>query len=280
MGRLEGKVAIITGAGSGFGKRSALLFAKEGAKVVVADINMEDAESTVAQIKEEGNEAIAVKVDVANMEESANMCKVAYDTYGKIDILFNNAGIQGYTNNDIAHMPEWVYDRFMNVDLKAVWIGIRNAAPYMVANGGGSIINTASVAGMIGNMGCSAYGVAKAGVINLTWCAANEYARFNIRCNSISPYVSLTEGAQKLLDQGLVGGGEDPNQNGDNGNPMNRLVNPWDIAYLALFLASDECGCLSGQNIAVDGAFTCRTQPCNPDLFDKNNPYPMLNDKI
>lgn len=281
MNRLEGKVAIITGAGSGFGMRSAKLFTKEGAKVVVADICEEDGLKTVEDIKKEGGDATFVKVDVANSKESANMCKVAYDSYGKIDILFNNAGIQGYVNHDIAHMDEEIFDRFIRVNLKGVWMGIRNAAPYMVANGGGSIINTASVAGMVGNLGCSAYGVSKGGVITLTWTAANEYARFGIRVNSISPYVSNTEGAMKIVKAGLVGGGKfDPNAKRDHGNPLNKSIDPWDIAYTALFLASDECSTMTGQNLVVDGGFMTRSQPLNPEAFHKNNPYPMLNDKI
>lgn len=261
MGRLEGKVAIITGAGSGFGRLSALLFAKEGAKVVVADIVDKNGEETVRQIREAGGEASFVHVNVADAAQSANMVKTAVDTYGKLDILFNNAGIQGDVWEDIAHMKEETFDRYINVNLKGVWMGIHNAA-FELAKTHGCIINTASIAATQGYYGCTAYGTSKGGVLSLTYSVANELARFGVRCNAISPYTAATPGIT-------------PSPRDLEGNPQHRLMEPNDIAHAALFLASDECKCINGINLFVDGGCTTKSPPFEIERFEANNPYPV-----
>ena len=259
MGRLKGKVAIITGAGSGFGRASALLFAKEGAKVVVADIGDQAGKETVRLIEEAGGDAVFVHTNVADSKESRHMIDVAVKTYGKLDILFNNAGIQGDVWQDIGHMEEEVFDRYINVNLKGVWMGIHHAAAELVKSKG-CIINTASVAATQGYFGCTAYGASKGGVLTITYCVANELGRFGVRCNAISPYTAATPG--------IV-----PSPCDLEGNPQHRLMEISDIANAALFLASDECTCLNGHNLLIDGGCTTKSPPFDMDRFDACNRY-------
>lgn len=263
MGRVDGKVIIITGAASGFGRATAKLMAKEGAKIVVADYNLAGAEETVTQINAEGGEAVAVKVNVTSSDEVKAMINLAVEKYGKLDVLFNNAGVQGDCDWDIGHMPESEFDRYIAVDLKGVWLGCHHAAAEIVKSKG-CIINTASVAAYKGLVGCSNYGPAKAGVRNLTAVVANELGRFGVRCNSISPYVADTPGLN--ID-------EKSRKINESGNPLSTLIDPMCVAYTALFLASDESKCVTGTDILVDAGHVTQAQPTDFERFYGLNVY-------
>ena len=182
MGRLDGKVAVITGAGSGIGRASAIGFAKEGAKVVVADCVAEAGEETAKMVRGTGGEAIFVKTDVSNAEDVRKLIKITIDTYGRLEVLFNNAGVTAEVAS-IVDSREGNWDRTIAINLKSVWRGMKYAIPEMLKVGGGSIINTASQAGERGTPNISAYSASKGGVLALSRGTAIEYAHRNIRVN-------------------------------------------------------------------------------------------------
>jgi len=244
MGRLDGKVAIITGAGMGMGQAGALLFAKEGAKVVVVDWNAEAGEETVKMIKNAGGEAIFVKADVSKAKDVENMVRTTVDTYGKLDIIYNNAAILGKAApTEKTSEEDW--DRIMSINLKGVWLGMRYAIPEMLKNGGGSIINTASQCGDRGTRYLCAYCAAKGGVLALTRVTAMEVATKNIRVNALNPGIIATP---------MVTASSKEEQAGFAAIiPQRRLGKPEEVAYAALFLASDESSHVTGHTLVVDG---------------------------
>jgi NAD(P)-dependent dehydrogenase (short-subunit alcohol dehydrogenase family) len=244
MKKLYRKVAIITGAGSGIGRATALLFAQEGAKVVVADINDDAGKETLKMIKDRGGEAVFVHADVSRSEDVKNMIKKAVNEYGKLDILFNNAGIGGELN-DISKYSEQVFDKVIAVNMKGVWLGIKYAVPEMLKGGGGSIINTSSAGGLIGFPGVSAYCASKAGVVGITKVAALEYATLNIRVNCIAPAVIETPLSGQMTPEMM--------QAQIQMVPMRRAGKPEEVAKVALFLASDDSSFVTGHILSVDG---------------------------
>ena len=251
-GRLAGKVAVITGAGSGIGRATALLFAREGAAVVVADVAEAGGQETVAAIGGVGGEAAFVRTDVGQAGEVRAMVQTAVDRFGTIDVLYNNADIAG-ESRWLAQSSEENWHRVIAVNLTGVYHGMRYAIPVMMEHGGGSIISTASVAGMVGWRQAAAYSAAKAGVINLTRTTAVEYARFGIRVNCICPGIIQTP----LLDS-VQGADEASRDRLLSMQPMPRLGEPDDIAYMALYLASDESKFVTGAAMVVDGGYTAR----------------------
>ena len=252
MGKIDGKVAIITGAASGIGKATAILFAQEGAKVVVADVLDKLGEETVKTINESGGKAVFVHADVSKAEDVKNMVKKAVDTYGRLDIIFNNAGIEGATA-DTANYPESVFDKVIAINLKGVWLGIKYAVPELLKNGGGSIINTSSVAGLVGFAGLSAYNATKGGIIQLTKTAALEYAKQNIRVNCIAPGVIETPMVERALK-----GQPEAKAAFIQIEPVGRFGKPEEIAKAALFLASDDSSFVTGTVLTVDGGLTAQ----------------------
>lgn len=253
MGRLEGKVALITGAGSGIGRATAILFTSEGAKVAIIDRVEEGAKKTVSQIKASGGEATFIKADVSKSSEVKNMIKTTLDTYGRIDILFNNAGIQQPLNKTVETSEE-DWDDTINTNLKGVFLGMKYGIPEMIKTGGGSIINTASMCGFIAPTYMPAYNASKGGVVMLTKSAALEYVKDNVRVNCVCPGVVDTA-IKKQVDS-------DPNwpiiRSTRIPIPVGRLAAPEEIAKTVLFLASDESSYVTGAAIMVDGGRTAQ----------------------
>ena len=244
MGRLDDKVAIITGAGMGMGRAAAILFAKEGAKVVVDDIVVATGEETVRMIKEAGGEAIFIKADVSKAEDVQNMVKTAVSTYGKLDVLYNNAGIAGEaTPTEGCTEENW--EKTITVNLKGVWLGMRYAIPEMIKTGGGSIINTASQAAERGMTNLPAYTASKGGVLSLSRATAMECAKKNIRINVINPGSIATPMVLAMPDEAK--------ESFVAGIPMGRFGEPEEVARAALFLASDDSSHITGHALAVDG---------------------------
>lgn len=256
MGRLEGKVALITGAGAGIGRATALLFAREGARVMVADFAPAGGQETVKMVREAGGEADFVEADVSKSADVQRMVSRTVDTFGRLDILYNNAGIQSQFAMT-ADMPEEDWDRVFATNVKGVFLGSKYAIPVMLRQGGGVIISTASAAGVIGLPGTGAYGASKAGIIQLTKTMALEYADRNIRVNCISPGTIMT-----AMSPGAI----DP----ENAPPfhqsqaMRRFAQPEEVASVALHLASGDSSFVTGTNTIVDGGYTAGIPKLKP----------------
>lgn len=251
MGRLDGKVAIITGGASGMGEATARLFVSEGARVLIGDVQREKGEEVAASL---GAACAFARVDVASSEDVRGLVKGAVDRFGKLDIMYNNAGIGG-GEGPIAECSEETFDRIIAVDLKAVWLGMKHCLPYLVANGGGSIITTASVSAFMGMMGQGAYGAAKGGVVQLTRVCAIEYAQHGIRANCICPGGTATPLLWANPASPIQSDPETVRERLANLQPLRRAGLPEDIANAALWLASDESSFVTGQAIVVDGGW-------------------------
>ncbi|HOE18256.1 MAG TPA: SDR family oxidoreductase [Syntrophorhabdaceae bacterium] len=249
--KLKGKVALITGSGSGFGRATAVLFAKEGAKVVVVDKNPDAAGETVDIIKRGGGEAISVKADVTNANDCEAMIKAAVDAFGKLDILHNNAGI-AQVITPLADIDEQTWDRLLNVNLKSVFLCSKAAIPVLKKQGG-VIINTSSIGAVRARPGAGAYAVAKAGVTHLTRILAIELAPLKIRVNSISPVYSETPLGMDLLPDHMKKDMEATRKAFLSTIPIGRMAVPEDIANAALFLAMDDSSMITGVDLPVDG---------------------------
>lgn len=243
MGKLEGKVAVVTGAGSGMGRASAVLFAQQGARVVCADVSG-DEQSTAAEI---GDRAIGLHVDVSKAADVQNMMDTAVRTFGKLDVVYNNAGLSG-PHALLDQTDDEVLDQLYAVNLRGVFFGIKYAIPALRANGGGSIISTASVMGLVGRREQAAYSATKGGVVALTKNAAVDYARENIRINCICPGMVYTAMAGAQRDTEDAPDREMP-------APMGRWGRAQEIATAALFLASDDSSFITGHALPVDGGY-------------------------
>jgi len=248
MGKLDGKVAIITGGGSGFGKATAILWAKEGAKIVIADIVEANGKSAVDEIKKEGGEAVFVKVDVSKAVDAEKMTKTAVDNFDRLDILFNNAGILGPMGPKIAELNEEDMDKLIAVNIKGVLLGIKYAIPAMLKSGGGVILNTGSDSAFHGNRGIPVYVASKGAVLAFTRAIAMDYVKEGIRCNTVSPCVGRTPMHKRIIEEE-----QDLWSAVVETVPMGRACEPEDIAKAALFLVSDDSSFITGENLMVDG---------------------------
>jgi NAD(P)-dependent dehydrogenase (short-subunit alcohol dehydrogenase family) len=247
MDRLAGKVALITGGGSGMGRATCALFAREGARVTVVDRAVDAGEETVGQIRDEGGEASFVAADVADAADVGRMVAATVGTYGRIDVLFNNAGIEGPSVNLLDYGDD-NWSQVIAVNLTAVYLAMKAALPHMIEQGGGVILSTASVAGLVGLARSSAYSAAKAGVIGLTRTVALEYGPQNIRANCICPGFISTPMLGRVL-------GDRPESALERHAPLRRVGQADDIAHAALYLASDEAAYVTGVPFVVDGGF-------------------------
>lgn len=247
--RLAGKIALITGAGVGIGRATAELFAKEGAKVAVADINLETAQETARIIMEAGGVAVAIHADVSKPDAIQQMFQETAEAFGGLDILFNNAGIVKQGRVEDSTEADW--DAQIGTTLTSVFLGCKYGIPYLRKQGGGVIINMASVAGLMGIVNRAIYSAAKAGVIGLTRAVALDHATEGIRCVYLAPATIETP---SLRDR--IASSPDPveaRKAFEARQPLGRLGRTDDVAYATLYLASDEATFLTGSGICVDG---------------------------
>ncbi|MGB0388730.1 MAG: SDR family oxidoreductase [Ardenticatenaceae bacterium] len=252
MASLKDKVALVTGGSSGIGRATALLFAREGAKVVVADIQVEGGEETVGMIQEGGGEAIFVKADVSKSADVQAMINQTVEHYGRLDCAFNNAGIGGVPA-PIADHEEEHWDRVIGINLKGVWLCMKYEVAQMLKQGGGTIVNTASVVGLVGTANMTPYVASKHGVVGLTKTVALEYAQANIRVNAVCPGVIHTP----MIDR-FTGGSPEALAQVVAMEPVGRVGKPEEVAEVVVWLSSDAASFVTGHPMAVDGGFVAQ----------------------
>lgn len=251
MGRLEKKVAIITGSGAGIGKAIAAHYAEEGAKVVIVDFNEEALHTTVNELKKAGHEAIGIKVNVAVEEDVAKMVNETVKTFGRVDILVNNAGV-GDNMQAAENVKDETWQRVMDINVTGVMRGLRQVIPVFLANGGGTIVNMASISGLTGGRGGLAYTAAKHAVVGMTKNIASQYGPQNIRCNAIAPahvetgfaatMTNVDEFGMQIATRGL--------------NLLPKAGTIQDISNIAIFLASEESAYINGVTLAADAGWS------------------------
>ena len=246
--RISDKVAIITGAASGIGRTTAILFAKEGGKVVVADKNEVGGNETVDLIRSDGGQAIFNYVNVTSATDIQGMVKTTINTYGKLNILVNNAGIA--IRLPVVDLSEEDWDRNIDVNLKSIYLSSKYAIPRMIENGGGSIVNIASIYGIVGGRIRAAYAASKGGVVNLTRSMALDYALHKIRVNCVCPGFVNTPLLKNILKN------KEEYQALADLHPMGRLGDMLEIALGVLYLASDESSFVTGIALPIDGGYT------------------------
>ena len=248
--KLDQRVAIITGAGSGIGRASSILFAREGAKIIVADINEEGGQKTVEYIRADGGQAKFIKTDVTKSTDVKKLIESSYDKFGQIDILFNVAGTP-QNNTPIEDFNEELWDKIYTVNVKSIFLTMKYVIPLMKSAGKGVVINLGSMGGVRARPGTNVYASSKAAVIHLTKAVAVEVASNNIRVNYINPAAVDTPMLPQFRPPGMDL--EEFYQSARESMPLGRIANPEDIAYAALFLACDESSLVTGTGIDVNG---------------------------
>jgi NAD(P)-dependent dehydrogenase (short-subunit alcohol dehydrogenase family) len=247
--RLENKKALVTGGGRGIGRAIALTFAKEGADVAIAEIDLTSAEKVVTEVRSTGCRSMATRTDVSNRNEIEEMVHAVEREFGRIDILVNNAGINMVSRSEDLSEQNW--DKALNINLKAIFLCSQAVCKQMVKQNGGKIINIASIYGLSGYPERAAYCTSKAGVISLTQTLACEWARYGINVNAIAPGLIKTEMVRDLIRRGIF-----DEKTVAARSPMGRLGEPEEIANAALFLASDESNFVNGHTLVVDGGWS------------------------
>lgn len=251
---LDGKVALVTGGASGIGRATALTFAREGAKLVIADMNEDGGQQTVHMITENGGEAMFVQVDVSNATEVEVMISKTVETYGRLDCAHNNAGIGSRPRAPLHECLEETWDRVLGINLKGVWLCMKYEIIQMLKQGGGTIVNTASIMGLVGSWsGTSAYNASKHGVVGLTKTAALEYAKSGIRVNAVCPGYIRTP----LLESTLTSR-PDMEEQIVSRHPVGRLGHPEEIAEAVVWLCSDAASFVTGHTMTVDGGYVAQ----------------------
>ncbi|MGP6140440.1 SDR family NAD(P)-dependent oxidoreductase [Jeotgalibaca sp. A127] len=249
MGKLDGKVAFITGAGSGMGKAQAILFAKEGAKVIAGDIQFENVQQTVEKIRAAGGEGLAVEIDVANKESIQTAVQKGIAAYGQIDVLSNTAGVlDGYAPS--LDTSEELWDKIMNVNLKGTYRVTNAVLPQMVEKGSGVVINVASIAAFVAGGGGAAYTAAKHGIVGYTKQLSFDYGKAGIRVNCIAPGAVESGMTKQIFEEGSAAV-----MDSVNSVPAGRYGQPEEIATVAVFLASDDASFMHGAIVPVDGGW-------------------------
>ena len=248
MARMKDKIAVITGSGKGLGEAMALLFSREGAKIVVFDIDERAGRETVEQIREKAGEAIFVQGDVSKSDDAVRLIDDTVDTYGRVDVLVNNAGI--HVDKTVADTTEAEWDEILGVNLKGYFLCSKAVIPQMRRQGGGNIICISSISGLIGQLNQAAYNASKHGIIGLVRCMAYDHAQENIRANAICPGVMNTPLVASVPEEHIA-----PYR---KANLLERFAEPIEVANAALFLASDESSHVTGSAMVVDGGYTTK----------------------
>jgi len=251
-GTLEGKVALVTGGGSGIGRASAMTFAREGARVVVADVAVEGGEETVRIIQDAGGEGIFVRADVSKAGEVEALINSAVETYSRLDCAHNNAGIEQVPVRTHEY-PEEVWDRLISINLKGVWLCMKYEIAQMLKQGGGAIVNTSSVAGLVGFRGISAYVASKHGVVGLTKTASLEYAEAGIRINAVCPGFIRTPLLERFINHNLELEAQLVQL-----EPVGRIGTPEEVAEAVVWLCSDAASFVTGHAMTVDGGYVAQ----------------------
>jgi NAD(P)-dependent dehydrogenase (short-subunit alcohol dehydrogenase family) len=249
--RLKDKVAIITGGGSGFGEVTARLFAREGAAIMLADINGEAAQSVADSITSEGGQVGWARADVTSSSSVEAMVQAALNRFGRVDILFNNAGIEGF--GTVVDTDENAWERIFAVHVRGTYLCSKYALPAMIeGRRGGSVVNVSSVAGLVGIRNMTAYSAAKGAILSMTRSMAVDFAQYGVRVNCVAPGTTMTPMGQRLVE------GDTPEQLALRMSryPLNRFGRPEEIANAVLFLASDESSYATGSCLVVDGGLT------------------------
>ncbi len=252
MKEFDGKVALVTGGGSGIGRATAIAFAREGAKVVIGNRNVQRGEETVSMIRDAGGTASFRRTDVVVAADVKALVDHAVTTYGRLDIAFNNAGIEG-DPRPLAEQTEANFDAVMDINVKGVWLSMKYEIPRMLEQGGGAIVNCSSVAGVIGFPGIGIYSASKHAVIGLTKVAALEYSAQGIRINAVNPAVIDTEMVDRLAD-----GMNMKKDDLTTFHPIGRIGRVEEVANAVLWLCSPKSSFVTGHSLIVDGGFTAR----------------------
>ncbi len=250
----EGKIALITGGSSGIGRATAIAFAKKGAKVVIGDRMEKEGQETVAMIKKNGSEAIFFKTDITQATEVKNLVNQTISTYNRLDYAFNNAGTEGILGPSIEESEE-NWNQVINTNLKGVWLSMKYQIPQMLKNGGGAIVNNASLFGLVGVPNGSIYCASKHGVIGLTKAVALEQATAGIRINSVCPGVIQTDMTDRVF-------GKDDDSEGKvqmaAAHPIGRIGQPEEVANAVVWLCSDAASFITGHSLTIDGGYTVK----------------------
>lgn len=250
---ITNKVTLVTGSASGIGRATAIAFAREGARLVIADYAADEGERVVHEIKAAGGQAVFVKADVSRSGDVEAMVKKTIDTYGRLDCAFNNAGTEGQAGTT-ADCTQENFERVIAVNLTGLWLCMKYEIPEMLKQGGGSIVNASSITGLVGLPGFPAYSASKGGIIQLTRTAALEYSKSNIRINAVCPGVIRTPLLQRFL-QSAPGWSEAVL---NAGTPIGRIGTPEEIAEVVLWLSSDAASFVTGLPMVADGGWTAQ----------------------